>query len=154
VWNNSFPGVDDCAGTISGTTGSGIYVGPNSFAFYDGNNSVASSNALAVTNWYAVVVSKSQGTNYQLYVNGLPDSSGVLANVNMDAYGVTVGNRGGSFEGMNGAIADWRMFGRVLSTNEVYTLALNGPDDVALTLPHGSGQPQPAGPQTVRLRIH
>ncbi|MGD0812279.1 MAG: LamG-like jellyroll fold domain-containing protein [Verrucomicrobiota bacterium] len=130
VWNNSLPGAANYAATIS--SGTGILVGPSSWGFYDGSTLLSGSSALGAYAWYFIAVSKSMGTNYQLYLNGGTNTAGVLANVNISY--LTIGNRGGAFLGMNGCVEDFRVFNRVLSGSEISILASNGPDDVAATI--------------------
>jgi len=131
VYNNSFPGVLNYAATTAAATG--VFVGPRSWGFYDGSALLSGSSPLSTQASYFIAVSKSAGTNYQLYLNGSANNAGTLANVNISS--LTIGNRGGSFLGMNGSIEDFRIFSRVLATNEIATLAANGPDDVAASIP-------------------
>jgi hypothetical protein len=129
LYNNSFPGSANYA--VSTASSTGLQVGP-AWGFYDGSTFLGGSSPLGVKAWYFIAVSKSAGTNYQLYLNGSTNNAGTLANVNISS--LTIGNRGGSFLGMNGAIEDFRIFNRVLSSGEIATLAANAPDDVASTI--------------------
>ncbi len=130
VCNSSFPGSANYAATIG--SGTGVFVGPSSWGFYDGSTCLNSTSALGANAWYFIAVSKSSGTNYQLYLNGSANSARVLANVNIST--LTIGNRGGAFLGMNGSVGDFRIFNRVLSSSEVSTLAANGPNNIASTI--------------------
>jgi hypothetical protein len=49
---------------------------------------------------------------------------------------------------MNGMVEDFRIYNRVLSPGEISTLAVNGPDDIALTMlsPPTNLRLMPAGP--------
>ncbi len=126
VYNYSFPGVLNYA--VSPTAGTGIFVNYDNSAytwgFYDGNLYLNGSASLSPGQWYFVAVSKSAGTNYQLYLNGSTNSAGTLANVNV--LSLTIGNRSGNFEGMNGRVEDCRIYNRVLAAGEIATLNANG----------------------------
>jgi len=126
VYHNSFPGTS----YMVSPSGVGVYATPNQWGYTDGmTGTLFGTPALAVKTLYFIAVSKSSGTNYQLYLNGSTNSSGVLANVNIPY--LNIGNRGYGFLGMNGSVEDVRIFNRVLSGSEIATLAANGPNDVA-----------------------
>jgi hypothetical protein len=130
VYNSSFPGAANYAVSTAG--GTGILLGPSWCGMYDGTNSLTGP-ALGAGSGYFIALSKSSGTNYQLYVNGTASTSGVLANVNISS--LNIGHRETPDFGMIGCVADFRIFNRVLSAGEVSTLSGNGPDDVAAAIP-------------------
>jgi hypothetical protein len=137
VNNNSFPGGVNFAASLTGEAlgaPAGILVGPAVYRFYDGVSYLNGSLALGSQAWYFIAVSKSGGTNYQLYLNGSTNGAGPLAN-NVPVSALYIGNNGAyGYSGMNGRIEDFRIYNRVLSGGEVSTLAANGPNDVAATL--------------------
>jgi len=143
VYPISFPGTSDYAWSTTGTTG--LRIGPGVWDFYGDGASLQGTSPLNSNAWYFLAVSKSSGTNYQLYLNGAANASGVLANINMMF--VEVGNNGYS-QYMNGMVEDFRIYNRVLSPGEISTLAVNGPDDIALTMlsPPTNLRLMPAGP--------
>ena len=143
VYAISFPGTDDYAWSTTATTG--LRIGPGVWDFYGDGASLQGTSPLNSNAWYFLAVSKSSGTNYQLYLNGAANASGVLANINMMF--VEVGNNGYS-QYMNGMVEDFRIYNRVLSPGEISTLAVNGPDDIALTMlsPPTNLRLIPAGP--------
>jgi hypothetical protein len=132
VYNNSFPGTINYA--VSTSLGAGVFVGPASFiwGFNDGTTLLKGSSTLSAATWYFIAITKSGGTNYQLYLNGVADNSAACLNVNMPA--VTIGRYAFGNYGMNGSVEDFRIFNRVLAAGEISTLAANGPDDVATTI--------------------
>lgn len=133
AYNNSFPGLYNYAASTAPFTG--ILVNYNNeitaWGFGDGTYFLNGSTPLYTQQWYFIAVSKSSGTNYQLYLNGNADNSGSLGNVNISS--LTVGNRGGGILGMNGRVEDFRIFNRVLSGGEIATLNANGADAIAAT---------------------
>jgi hypothetical protein len=143
VYAISFPGTDDYAWSTTATTG--LRIGPGVWDFYGDGASLQGTSPLNSNAWYFLAVSKSSGTNYELYLNGVVNASGVLPNVNMIF--AEVGNNGYS-QYMNGMVEDCRIYNRVLSPGGISTLAVNGPDDIALTMlsPPTNLRLMPAGP--------
>ena len=131
VYLNYSPGVANYA--VSTATGTGIAVGPAGWGFYDGATFLRGPSTLNAHQWYHVAVSKSAGTNYQLYLNGNPGSAGALSNITVSA--LNIGNRGGALLGMNGRMEDFRIFNRVLSAGEIATLNANGPVGATNSVP-------------------
>lgn len=133
AYNNSFPGLYNYAASIAAY--SGILVNYNNeitaWGFCDGTYYLNGLTALNAQQWYFLSVSKSNGTNYQLYLNGNKDSFGTLGNVNIAS--LNIGNLNGGMEGMNGRIEDFRIYNRVLSPSEVSTLSANGADAISST---------------------
>ena len=122
VYVISFPGTYDYA--WSTTTATGFNIGPGKWDFFGDGPYVQATSSLNSNVWYFLVVSKSSGTNYQLYLNGATNASGVLDNVNMTF--VEVGNNK-YLDYMNGMVEDFRIYNRVLSPGEISTLDVNGP---------------------------
>ena len=128
VYPVGFPGSDN--DLWSTAVVDGFDLGPVHEGFsVSGSPFLQSSMSFASNTWYFLGLSKSQGTNYQLYLNGATNSSSVMGNSSLSYF--EIGNNLYS-QYIDGAVADFRVYGRVLSTNEVATLAANGPDAVAL----------------------
>jgi hypothetical protein len=132
AYNYSFPGMNNFAFN-SAASPSGLMFGPT-FGFWDGASFLSGLPSVLNTNqWYFIALSKSSGTNYQLYLNGVTNSAGVLANVNISS--LSIGTRGGNGYGMNGKMEDFRIYNRALLGSEISILNANGPDAAAINLP-------------------
>ena len=87
----NFPGSQNCVATLG--SGSGFYVGGASWGVTDGSANLNANSSLTSNQWYFISISKHQGTNYQLYLNGAPNNYGVLGNINVSY--LCIGNKGG-----------------------------------------------------------
>ena len=143
VNNNSFPGIYDIAFTPAYPSGLqvgpkfGFYDGSSLLGYYDSSHFLAGSPSVLNTNqWYFIALSKSSGTNYQLYLNGVANNAGVYTNVNITS--LNIGNDSSGNMGINGQVEDFRIYNRVLSGSEIATLNVNGADDLATNVATGS----------------
>ena len=134
VNNSSFPGVVNQAAGFGGYTALFSRYQGKAWGLQDPSGLVRyyANTTLQCGGWYFLAVTKSSGTNYQFYLNGVPDGTAVASNIAISS--LTVGGNGSGASGMVGAVADFRVFNRVLAGSEISTLMGNGPDNVAATL--------------------